>query len=99
MPPDTSAADQAWAAPRRMPQPVKTFEQRLVLQNGALTLPRHYVYCTRIGPGDPFRPSYERAKREGWGAYELDASHNPHITAPEALMGLLNGIASRAAAA
>lgn len=99
MPPDTPAADQAWAAPRRVPQPLKTFEQRLVLRNGPLTLPRHYVYCTRIGAGDPFRPSYERARQEGWGAYEMDASHNPHITAPDALMRLLQGIAHRAVAA
>ena len=30
--------------------------------------------------------------REGWGHYEMDASHNPHITAPEALAALLEGI-------
>jgi len=35
----------------------------------------------------------ERAKREGWGHHEIDASHNPHITAPDALAGLLCGIA------
>jgi len=93
IPPDTSEADQAWAGPRRVPQPVKTFETRLPLRNGPLTLPRHYVYCTRIGPGDPFRPSYERAQRGGFRTYEMDASHSPHITAPDALMALLNGIA------
>jgi pimeloyl-ACP methyl ester carboxylesterase len=93
MPPDTPAEDRAWAEPRRVPQPIKTFETRLRLANGPLTLPRHYIYCTRTGPGDPFRPSYERARREGWGLAELDASHNPHITAPEALMPVLDAIA------
>jgi pimeloyl-ACP methyl ester carboxylesterase len=93
MPPDTPEADQAWAAPRRMPQPLKTFETRLGLRHGRLTLPRHYVYCTRIAPGDPFRPSYERAEREGWRTYEMDASHNPHITASETLMALLSQVA------
>jgi hypothetical protein len=29
----------------------------------------------------------------------MDASHNPHITAPDALMRLLQGIAHRAVAA
>jgi hypothetical protein len=77
----------------RVPQPVKTFEQKLKLQNGPLTLPRHYIYCTRNPPDDRFRPFYERAKREGWGAHELDASHNPHITGPEALADLLTRIA------
>jgi pimeloyl-ACP methyl ester carboxylesterase len=94
MPPDTPAEDQAWAATRRAPQPIKTFETKLKLRNGALTLPRHYVYCTRIGAGDPFRPSYERARSEGWRTYELDASHNPHITAPAALMALLEQVAA-----
>jgi pimeloyl-ACP methyl ester carboxylesterase len=93
MPPDTSEADQAWAMPRRMPQPLKTFEQKLRLQHGALTLPRHYIYCQRCRPDDGFRKFYERAKREGWGHDEIDASHNPHITAPEALAALLDRIA------
>jgi pimeloyl-ACP methyl ester carboxylesterase len=93
MPPDTPEADQAWAMPRRVPQPIKTFDQKLRFRNGELTLPRHYIYCTRRPPDDRFRQFYERAKREGWGHYEIDASHNPHITAPEALAALLFGIA------
>ena len=93
MPPDTPAEDRAWCEPLRVPQPVKTFEQKLKLQNGPLTLPRHYIYCTRNPPDDRFRPFYERAKREGWGAHELDASHNPHITCPEVLADLLARIA------
>jgi pimeloyl-ACP methyl ester carboxylesterase len=93
MPPDTPEQDRIWAASRRLPQPLKTFEQKLALKNGALTLPRHYIYCARRPPDDRFRPFYERAKREGWGSYELDASHNPHITAPDALATLLHRIA------
>jgi pimeloyl-ACP methyl ester carboxylesterase len=95
MPPDTPEQDRQWAAPRRRPQPVKTFEQKLDLKNGALTLPRHYIYCSRRPADDRFRTFYERARREGWGACELDASHNPHITAPEMLADLLHGIATR----
>lgn len=98
MPPDTPESDRMWADPRRAPQPLRTFETRLRLRNGPLELSRHYVYCTRIGPGDPFRPSYERARREGWRTYELDASHNPHITAPEELAALLSMIAAKTAA-
>jgi len=64
------------------------------LQNGALTLPRHYIYCTRCPPDDRFRRFYERAKREGWGAYEIDATHNPHITCPQVLADLLDRIAA-----
>jgi pimeloyl-ACP methyl ester carboxylesterase len=99
MPPDTPDIDKAWAMPRRMPQPVKTFEQKLRLQNGELTLPRHYIYCMRHPPDDRFRQFYELARREGWGNYEIDASHNPHITAPEGLAVLLDGIAAGRAGA
>jgi pimeloyl-ACP methyl ester carboxylesterase len=93
MPPDTPEADLAWSVPRRMPQPIKTFEQKLRLHHGELTLPRHFIYCKRCPPDDRFRQFYDRARREGWGHYEIDASHNPHITAPEALAALLDGIA------
>ena len=94
MPPDTPAEDVAWCAPRRVPQPAQTFQQKLHLQNGPLTLRRHYIYCTRHPPGDRFRPFYERAKREGWGTSEIDASHNPHVTCPEVLSDLLSRIAA-----
>jgi len=93
MPPDTSPEDRAWGEAHRVPQPAKTFEQKLRLQNGPLTLPRHYIYCTRISPDDRFRPFYERAKREGWRSYEIDASHNPHVTCPLVLADLLTRIA------
>ena len=36
----------------------------------------------------------QRAQREGWKTYEIDASHNPHITNPQALLAILNEIAS-----
>jgi pimeloyl-ACP methyl ester carboxylesterase len=93
MPPDTSEADRKWAEPRRRPQPFKTFEQKLKLVGGELTLPRHYIYCTRHMPNDPFRQFLERARREGWGSSEIDASHNPHITCPEVLMDVLDKVA------
>lgn len=90
MPPDTPAADTAWAVPRRLPQPVKTFEQPLRLSGAVDRLPRSYVYCTRVGPGDGFRPFAERAQREpGWRYLALDCSHNPQVTMPERLAVLL----------
>ncbi len=94
MPPDTSPEDLSWCTPLRVPQPVKTFEQKLKFQNGPLTLPRHYIYCARRPPDDRFRVFYERAKAEKWaGAHEIDASHNPHITSPDVLTDLLTKIA------
>ena len=55
--------------------------------------PRSYIYCRRARPDDGFRQFAERAQREsGWRHYEIDASHNPHITAPQALLALLEEI-------
>lgn len=90
MPPDTSPEDVAWAGPRRRPQPIRTFEQKIKLESTAPPPPRHYIYATRNGPGDVFRQFGERARSEAaWKYYEMDASHNPHITCPEALRDLL----------
>ena len=97
MSPDTPDADLAWAVPRRRPQPIKTFEQPLRLIASETPPPRSYIYCQRNAPADVFRQFAERAQRErGWRYFEIDASHNPHITAPQALLDLLAKIASRA---
>jgi pimeloyl-ACP methyl ester carboxylesterase len=94
VPPDTSPEDTMWLMARRMPHPLACFEQKLVLQNGPLTLPRTYIYARRYSPGDEFRQFMERAREEGWPVYEMDASHSPHVTAPEALMEILQEVAT-----
>jgi len=94
-PPDTSAADLAWMAPRRLPQPLKALDEPIRLTGAVDRLPRTYIYCTRPGPGDGFRQFAQRARTEaGWQYREIDASHNPHITAPDALAAMLDEIAS-----
>lgn len=95
MPPDTNTNDMEWATPLRMMQPLRTFEQRLRLTGAVEQLPRSYIYCKRPGPGDVFRQFADRARSQpGWDYFELDASHNPHITAPASLATLLDGIAA-----
>jgi len=91
-PPDTTPEDLAWTAPRRRPQPIKTFEQKIRL--GSKTLPpRHYIYARKFRPGDGFRQFAERARTEpGWKCHEIEASHNPHITCPNLLMATLTQI-------
>lgn len=92
-PPDTAAEDVEWLAARRVPMPVKCFETRLKLQGGTLTLPRSYIYATRFPPADTFGPFARRTRNEaGWRYFEIDASHAPNVTAPEALMALLEKI-------
>jgi hypothetical protein len=75
-----------------MPQPVKAFSTKLKLTEP--TAPRTYIYAKRAGIGDNFRRFYVRAQREGWRTYEIDSSHNPHITNPQALLAILNEIAA-----
>jgi pimeloyl-ACP methyl ester carboxylesterase len=94
VPEDTSEADRAWILPRRVMQPLATFEQPLQLSGAADHLPRSYIYCLRPMPGDVFAQFAERARSEpGWRLYEIDATHSPHVTAPEALADLLSAIA------
>lgn len=89
-PSDTAPEDLAWIAERRVPQPLRCFEQPLVFAHGDLRLPRSYIRAIRTAHS-PFAKFGERAQREpGWRYYEIDATHSPHVTAPEELMRLLN---------
>jgi pimeloyl-ACP methyl ester carboxylesterase len=95
-PPDTSEADLAWVGAHRMPQPIQTFEQKIKLTGAVDRLPRTYIYCLKSRPGDVFRQFRERANTEaGWKCIDIDASHSPNITAPEALAQILDGIAAK----
>ncbi|HUP10417.1 MAG TPA: alpha/beta hydrolase [Caldimonas sp.] len=94
MPPDTPAPIVEWAVPRRKAQPLKTLQQPARIGGAVERLPRAYIYCTRVGPGDVFRRFAERARADpSWRYRELDASHNPHLTMPETLADLLDALA------
>ena len=66
-PPDTPPADVDWLSERRVHMPIKCFQTRLKLQVGPLTLPRSYIYATRITPADTFGVSrkWRRPIRRG----------------------------------
>ena len=88
-PGDTLPADLAWATARRRSHPIRTLTQPLLLKATNVALPRSYIYCTRITPDDRYGPFARRAKSDStWRYFEIDASHSPHITAPEALVRL-----------
>jgi pimeloyl-ACP methyl ester carboxylesterase len=93
IPPDTSDDDSAWVAKFRMPQSVRCFEQPIRLR-AKLTLPRSYIQCMRYADQGPFGQFATRAKNAGWRRDELDSSHSPNVTAPGALMELLQRILS-----
>lgn len=91
-PPDTSPADVQWIMERRLPQSVKCFEQPLGLQ-AELTLPRAYIACMKYADQGPFGQFAQRFKGDSaWRFFELDASHSPNVTAPQALVDLLQKI-------
>jgi pimeloyl-ACP methyl ester carboxylesterase len=92
-PPDTSPEDLAWVTPRRTPQPIGTLTTPLQL-SGAPLPPRAYIRCLRIAPDDPMKSSADRAKEQGWPYREIDASHNPHVTAPDLLAATLKELAA-----
>jgi pimeloyl-ACP methyl ester carboxylesterase len=93
-PPDTSSEDVAWLNERRVHTPINCLEAKLSL-SAPLTLPRSYIYATRAAPLDTFGQFARKTKNDpAWRYYEIDASHAPNVTAPEALMGLLEKIAA-----
>jgi pimeloyl-ACP methyl ester carboxylesterase len=93
-PPDTTPEDLQWVMQFRVPQSVKCFTDKLRLQ-APLTLPRVYIHCTRYADKKPFAQFAERARRDGWPCFDLDASHSPNVTAPAALMDVLGQILPR----
>lgn len=95
LPPDTPAADVEWITPRRGPQPLRTFTEPSAA-GAPVELPKAYVYCTVVGPGDVFGQFAARARHDDdWEYREIDASHSPHVTAPDALAELLAELATR----
>lgn len=50
-----------------------------------------------LARSEAFRPYAEQAAAAGWPVSEMDASHNPHITVPDELAGLLERIARESA--
>jgi pimeloyl-ACP methyl ester carboxylesterase len=91
-PPDTSPEDVAWLNERRVHTPINCFEAKLNL-SAPLTLPRSYIYATRAAPSDTFGQFARKTKNDpAWRYHEIDASHSPNVTAPEALMALLQKI-------
>ena len=94
-PSDTSPDDVAWLNERRVNMPIQCFEQKLKM-SAPLTLPRSYIYATRITPADTFGPFAKMTKSDpAWRYYEIDASHSPNVTASEALMTMLETIAAQ----
>jgi pimeloyl-ACP methyl ester carboxylesterase len=94
-PPDTPPEDLKWIQAHRMAQPLKCFDTPVRLKNRDAKMPHAYIYALRKTPADTFKPFAERAKKEHWDYREIDASHSPHVTAPEALAALLVSVIAK----
>lgn len=93
MPPDTSEDDLEWITTRRVEQPLGTFTEPCPFGASEITVPKAYIYCLKIGPGDMFGPFAARANAsDDWAYREIDASHSPNITAPRLLLEVLEGL-------
>jgi hypothetical protein len=91
--PDTPAQQRIWMEKRRKPQALLTHSEPIRLSSSGPAARRSYIYCKRIGPFDTFGPFAARAKADpAWRYFEMDASHGPHITAPEELARLIEEI-------
>jgi pimeloyl-ACP methyl ester carboxylesterase len=88
--PDKATLD--WLTERLTPQPVGTYQEKLVLKNPLGNgVPRIYVDCI----ASPFAPLVEVKKKlrsqSGWKWVELNTHHDPMITEPEMLAEYLGG--------
>jgi len=81
----------AWLKARRMPQPLRTFEEPIRLTGAGAGLPRSYIYCIRKPPGDAFASVAARCKNDPtWQYREIDSDHTPNANAPDRLADLID---------
>jgi len=80
--------------PHGVPQPAKTFTQKIRLHNQDIVARVPTTYILTVEPGkrpedDMFFKSAERARVRGWKVVTMEADHNPETSRPEALLPFL----------
>jgi pimeloyl-ACP methyl ester carboxylesterase len=92
-----SGADRAWVARRQTAHPGSVYDVPLNFDEEALELlPRTFIDCT--SPAIPtIAVSRQRVRADpGWKVVELETGHDPMVSAPDALLRILLGIADPA---
>lgn len=87
----TDQADLDWLTPRLTPHPWATYAETISLDEEAASVPGVFIECVdwmRV-----FQPQAERARALGWPVHELATGHEAMVTAPDALVVLLQEIA------
>ncbi|MEF7615501.1 alpha/beta hydrolase family protein [Aquincola sp. MAHUQ-54] len=94
-----SGDDAAWVARRQTPQPGGVYDDPLSFDATRIeALPRTFIDCT--SPALPtIAPMRQRVRAmPGWRVIEIATGHDPMISAPEALLQALLGVAAAATA-
>lgn len=86
----TDDADRQWLVSRLRPTPFKTFTDPVRRRSpAAAKLARTYIRC-RQHPSPRFDGFADMARKTaGWRLRELDAAHEPFVTAPQELANML----------
>jgi pimeloyl-ACP methyl ester carboxylesterase len=88
--------------PVDVPQPLRTFTDRLALKNPArAAVPGAYLLTVEPGrapESDDFAPMAARARARGWPVRVMEADHNPHWRKPAETAALLAELAAPAEA-
>lgn len=86
----TDQDDAAWLEARLTPHPISTYQSPLPIRgapgNG---LPARYVVCTDPVYG-PLQGIRQWVRRSGWTLEEIATGHDAMVTAPGALVDLLD---------
>jgi pimeloyl-ACP methyl ester carboxylesterase len=80
---------------RLRPQPVLTFTEmaKVVPTTVRTTFVRSTGSNLGQGPDDPITAMARRARQGGWDYREIEATHDPHLSNPAAVVDLLRGLA------
>jgi len=82
--------------PKDVPHPLKTWEDRIQLNNpNRLKIPTSYILTVAKGADpamDDFASQAARAKEHGWSMFQLEADHNAQWSAPVNFVSILKDI-------
>lgn len=87
-------ADREWLLRRQVPHPFGPYRDALPYDAERLTrVPRHYIACTQPAFATALAHHARVREMPGWQFTELATGHCPMVSAPQALLGVLQTMA------
>jgi pimeloyl-ACP methyl ester carboxylesterase len=87
-------ADREWLLRRQVPHPFGLYRDALLHDAERLArVPRHYIACTQPAFATALAHHARVRKMAGWQFNELATGHYPMVSAPQALLAVLNAMA------